>query len=121
MKSLKVLVFLASVALLSSCTTPEFQAAESSCTSTWLTQLPPRYEQEMYNQSHSREVPTGQTICSGDGYVVTCDAVMRTEYYTIPAVRTVDRSLSLRNGRIQACAAEMCMQQYGNTACEPPE
>jgi hypothetical protein len=118
LNTLKLLGLLGPMALLSSCGTPEFQAAQSSCTSTWLTQIPPRYEQEMYNQTQTRQVPTGQTTCTGYGYTVTCNQVMRTEYYTIPAIRTVDRNLPLRNVRIQACTQNICMQQYGNTECK---
>lgn len=100
------------------CVTPEYQAAQSSCYAKWTDKIPPRYEQEMYNQLQAAQVPTGQTTCMGTGYMVTCNQVMTTQYYTTPAVRTVDRNAARRNAEIQSCTASMCVKQYGNAACE---
>jgi len=100
------------------CVTPEYQAAQNSCSTTWMQKIPPRYEQEMYNQLQSTQVPTGQTTCMATGYIVTCNQIMRTQYYSTPAVRTVDRNADRRNAEIQSCTASICVKQYGNAACE---
>lgn len=83
-----------------------------------MSEIPPIFQQEMYNQTHTRQVPTGQTTCTGYGYSVSCQQTMRTEYYTLPAVRTVDINESRRNSKIQACAQTACFQQYGNAECK---
>lgn len=83
-----------------------------------MAQIPARFEQEMYNQTQTRQVPTGQTTCTGFGNTVSCQQVMRTEYYTIPAVRTVDRNAPMRNSLIKNCAQTLCSQQYGNLECK---
>jgi hypothetical protein len=100
------------------CGTPEFQAERSTCTATWMANIPPRYEQEIYNQTQSRQVPTGQTTCVTTGNIVTCNQVMRTEYYTVPAVRTVDRNKPRRDVQIDACTRQACLARYGNAECK---
>ena len=108
--------------LLASCSTPEFRTEESICTATWMQKIPPSFEQEMYNQTLSRQVPTGQTSCTttGDGNseVTNCTQIMRTENYTAPAVRTVDINESRRNAQISLCTQQKCIQTYGNAECK---
>lgn len=119
MHKIPLYVFLGGACIsLIGCVTPEYQAAQSSCSAKWMQKIPPRYEQEMYNQLQAAQVPTGQTTCMGTGYMVTCNQVMTTQYYTTPAVRTVDRNAARRNAEIQSCTASMCVKQYGNAACE---
>jgi hypothetical protein len=66
--------------------------------------IAPRYEQEMYNRSMSRQVPTGRTNCITNGFgnyaYTTCNDIMKTEYYTVPSVRTVDRNQSRRDTKL---------------------
>ncbi len=114
----KIWIFGALV-VLASCGTPEYRAEKDICTSTWMTKIPPRLEQELYNQSHSRQVPTGRTTCTGSGNSVTCNQVMRTEYYTLPAVRTVDRNKPRRDAQINACTQTICLKKFGNPECKP--
>lgn len=106
------------LALLASCATAEYKQAESGCQAKFMAQIPARFEQEIYNQSQSRQVPTGQTTCTGYGNTVNCQQMMRTEYYTIPAVRTVDRNAPMRDSLIKSCAQTLCSQQYGNLECK---
>lgn len=104
--------------LLASCATAEYKQAESGCRAKFLSQIPPQFEQEFYNKTETREVPTGRTTCTGYGYTVSCQQVMTTEYYTVPAVRTVDRNAVLRDPLIESCTQTLCSQQYGNLECK---
>ena len=104
--------------LLVSCSTTEFREEKNICTANWMKKIPPRYEQEMYNKSYTRQVPTGQTTCTGFGNSITCNQIMRTEYYSLPAVRTVDRNKSRRDPQINACTQAKCVQKYGNSECK---
>ncbi|MFC7703335.1 hypothetical protein ACFQXB_03895 [Plastorhodobacter daqingensis] len=106
--------------VLGSCGTPEFRAEKDSCTASWMAKIPPRYEQEWYNQSQTRQVPTGTTTCTGSGNTLICNQVMRTEYYTVPAVRTVDRNAPLRDPQIQNCTRQACLLKFGNAECKTP-
>ena len=115
---MKLFTFLSVIILLGSCGTPEFRREESICTSTWLSRIQPLFEQEMYNQSKSRQVSTGRTTCTGVGNSVRCTEEMKTEYYTIPAVRTVDRNETRRNAQIKLCTQNICSEKFGNIDCE---
>jgi hypothetical protein len=104
--------------ILAGCGTPEFRAEQNLCKSTWLTKIPPRLERELYNRSETRQVPTGRTICKGSGNTLICDQVMRTEFYTVPAVRTVDRNAPRRDIQIAQCTMESCQAKFGNAECK---
>ena len=101
---LKKIAFVGSAIFLVSCSTTEFRQERGVCQSIWMKKIPPRYEQEMYNRSMSRQVPTGRTNCITNGFgnyaYTTCNDIMKTEYYTVPSVRTVDRNQSRRDTKL---------------------
>ncbi len=107
---------------LASCSTTEFREEKGICKATWMKKIPPRFEQETYNKRMSRQVPSGRTNCRTTGYGyslrTTCNAVMQTEYYTVLAVRTVDRNKSRRNAQISSCTRQKCNRKYGNAECK---
>ena len=118
---MKRIILLSAIGLaLGSCGTPEFRAEKDSCTTSWMAKIPPRYEQEMYNQTQSRQVPSGRTTCTGFGNTITCHQIMQTEYYTVPAVRTVDRNEPQRDPQIQQCTQQACIKKFGNAECKKP-
>ena len=108
--------------LLASCSTTEFREEEGICTATWMKKIPPRYVKETYNKKMSRKVPTGKITC--DTYTIgsytstDCEQVMRREYYTVPAVRTVDKNKSRRVAQISSCTRQKCNRKYGNAECK---
>jgi hypothetical protein len=104
--------------LLASCGTPEFRAERSLCTAEWSKKIEPRLERELYNRSVSRQVPTGRTVCKTSGETTVCDRVMRTEYFTVPAVRTVDRNKPRRDAQILQCTQNICLEKFGNAECK---
>jgi hypothetical protein len=105
--------------VLASCGTPEFRAERSLCQSTWLSKIPPAFVQRIVNETRSRQVPTGRTICETKGTKTICDQVMRTEYYTVPVVRTIDRNKQRRDVQIKACTQQSCAKRFGNPECKP--
>jgi len=104
--------------VLASCGTPEYRAERNVCASEWLTKIPPRYEQELYSVTESRRVPTGRTTCKEEGNTIICDQVMRTEYYSVPAIRTVDRNKRRRDAQISVCTQKACQVRFGNVECK---
>ncbi|NVO28661.1 hypothetical protein HJ526_14615 [Donghicola sp. C2-DW-16] len=106
-----------------SCGTPEYRAERSLCEAEWAVKIPPVYVKEIYNETRTREVPTGQSICEPvkKSKKMVCQDVMRTETYTIPALRTVDRNEGRRDIQIRACAIAACQQKFGNAECKLPE
>ncbi|MEE3072601.1 MAG: hypothetical protein VX378_16020 [Pseudomonadota bacterium] len=121
MTMIKRTAILVGFAALSSCGTPEYQAEQSICTATWMNRIPPRMEQEIYNETKTREVPTGRSTCTGTGNTMQCIQEMKTEYYSVPAVRTVDRNEAQRDVQIRACTVKVCQEKYGNGECKPAE
>ena len=119
----KLSTVVALVFILTSCATSQFREENSICTETWMAIIPPHYEQETYDQIRSRQVPTGQITCTtwGFGYTATtnCTQQMRTEFYTVPSVRTVDRNKNRRDAEIIACTQQRCNFKYGNDECKP--
>jgi hypothetical protein len=106
------------VLIMSGCSSVEFRQEKDMCESTWMSKIPPVYEQEMYNKSQTRQVSTGQTYCTGYGYSLNCRTRMRTEYYTVPAIRTVDKNEYQRDAEIKSCTRIKCIQRMGNARCE---
>ncbi|KIN72303.1 hypothetical protein Z949_1476 [Sulfitobacter guttiformis KCTC 32187] len=43
---------------------------------------------------------------------------MRTEFYTVPAVVTVDRNKRRRDAQINQCIQRSCLEKFGNLACK---
>lgn len=103
--------------LVASCATEEFVETKGQCEATWLSKMPPKYKEKMYDSMRSRQVPTGTTNCYQTMSGVTCNQVMRTEFYTVPAVRTIDIFKDGRDARIAACTQQKCIERYGNAEC----
>lgn len=104
--------------LLSSCGTPEFQTELASCRATWTSKIPPVFEDKLVNVTETREVPTGKSTCTGTGTALTCVAEMRTEFYTVTEVQTVDIKEEERDIQIRQCTQRMCTKKYGNASCK---
>ena len=61
---------------------------------------------------------TGTTSYIGNYANTTCNQVMKTEYYNVPAIRSVDRNKSKRDKEIASCRKQNCTEIYGNPQCE---
>lgn len=116
------LTLLAVCLILAGCSTPQFRAEQNICKATWMKKIPPRLEQENYMMVQSRQVPSGQINCTTSGYgnyaYTNCNQIMKTEYYNVPSVRTVDRNSSRRDPEIASCTKQRCIKIYGNAKCE---
>ena len=120
--NIKIVFFIIIFFTITNCTSPEFIEQTNICKTTWMEKIPPKYEQENYLLQQSRQVPTGQTNCTtsyiGNYANTTCNQVMKTEYYNVPAIRTVDRNKSKRDKEIASCRKQNCTEIYGNPQCE---
>ena len=113
-----LLVLTLSSFVLASCTSPQYKDTKNACLASWLKKLPPKLAQQSYMLRQSREVPTGRTDCYTTGNYTSCNQVMRTEYYSTPAVRTVDTNAAQRGVKIRSCTKTACIKKYGNSDCE---
>src|SRR5690606_26128342 len=118
---MKKFLFLCAFFVLAGCTTPEYDATQSECSAMWMREIPPQYEQEMYDKVMKRKVPTGETTCTKVGNTTNCVQKVRDEEYTVPAIRTVDRNKAMRDPQIRACTKNNCLSKYGNVDCKKPK
>ena len=114
---MRLTCFTVFASLLASCVTQEFVENKSQCEAIWLNKMPPKYRENIYNSIRTRQVPTGTTNCYQTLSGVTCNQVMRTEIYTVPAVQTIDVFKAGRDARIAACTQRKCIERYGNAEC----
>ena len=116
------LTLIALFLILAGCSSPQFKQERNICEATWMKKIPPRLELENYMQLQSRQVPTGQTTCTTSGYgnyaYTNCNQIMKTEYYNVPSVRSVDRNQNRRDTEIASCTRKRCNKKYGNAKCE---
>ena len=104
--------------ILASCSSPEFQAEQQSCTSFWMQKIPPQLNQQVVTRMQAIQVPNGQMSCTYIGYTQNCTQGMRTEYIPYTAVETVDLMASGRDPKINQCTANACVKKYGNAECK---
>jgi len=113
----KIIIITLGLTILAGCSTAEFRQERSQCSHIWMSKIPPVYQQETYDRLMTRQVPDGVT-CSGYGNYINCIQSTRTEYYTVPTIRTVDINRSHRKSEIKYCTENSCIQKFGNKACK---
>lgn len=115
---LRIVWSVAALVLLAACGTPEYRAERNICASTWHAKIPPQLERELYIRTLTRRVPTGRTTCKGSGDNIICHHVMRTEFYTVPAIRIIDTNKPRRDAQINLCTQKSCLKKFGNAECK---
>ena len=114
---MRIFVFCALI-FLTACATPQYREEEGVCVNIWLNKLPREYVREWYDKTMTREVPTGVSTCTRTATGFTCKQETKTEHYTVPAARRVDRNADLRDQRIRACTKNRCLRKYSNPLCK---
>ncbi len=104
--------------ILASCGTPEFRAERNICQTEWMSKIPPKLVRTLVTETRTRRVPTGRTVCKTQGTTTVCDQLLRTEYYTVPVVRTVDLNKTRRDPQIALCTQNSCLEKFGNAECK---
>ena len=109
---------------LSACATPEFRAAQGECTPGAFTKYPVEKCKPWCTRSRPVQVPSGLTQCStsyhGNQAHTTCFPIMRTEFLNYQEMAMVDKNKPVRDSLIKGCAQALCVQRYGNAACNTP-
>ncbi|MEY4317688.1 MAG: hypothetical protein RI902_1496 [Pseudomonadota bacterium] len=123
MTNIKSLLLLCVLGL-SACATPEFRAAQGECTPGAFTKYPVEEVQTLVTRSRPVQVPSGLTQCStsyhGNQANTTCFPIMRTEFINYQELAMVDKNKPDRDSLIKGCAQALCLQRYGNAACNTP-
>lgn len=101
------------------CGTAEFRESRTACSAEWYKQIPPKVEQRLVTRYRTESRYTGETVCTTKSNQVSC--VQKTKNVQVPytAVEDVDLNAPRRDAKIQECTAFVCMERFGNTACEP--
>ncbi len=130
MKSLALPSLVVALFALSACATAEYQQAAGECRGEAMKSYPVVLEQRMFRRSREVMVPDGSTVCESTEMQQTtkntgmtkttsvCRPGMRKaiEYYDEPG--TVDVNEGGREQFVSGCAANRCMQQFGNPKCK---
>lgn len=130
MKSLALSSLVLAAFALSACATAEYQQAANQCRAEAMKSFPVVLEQRMFRRSRDVMVPDGSTVCESAEMQQTtkntgmtrttsvCRPGMRKaiEYYDEPG--TVDVNSGAREQYVSACAANLCLQQFGNAQCK---
>jgi hypothetical protein len=109
--------------LMVGCATPEFRAAKSDCAPDAYARYPVVNVNTIVTRYHPIQVPSGQTHCTttrvGNTAHTTCIPLMRTDFFPYPQAAVVDTNEAARDSAMNACAAQLCLQRYGNAECKP--
>lgn len=119
---LQAMSFLLACFLIAGCATAEFRAAAQECSPEAFSQYPVNNVTSFVTLQRAIQVPSGQTHCTtmyfGQTAQTNCQQVMRTELIPYQQAVVTDTNASPRDRTIKACAANLCMQRYGNSECK---
>jgi len=108
---------------LAGCATPQYRNAQQECTPAAMRQYPVVNVMQPVTRTRAVQVPTGESRCTtvqtGNVAKTDCKQIMRTEYRSYQEMALVDINDPGRSAMINACAAQVCQQRFGNADCEP--
>ena len=111
--------------LLSGCATKAYRAVEHECTPAALADYPENKVQVIQTRQRMVNVATGMRSCysskEGNQTRTICNDVTRPEFITYQESVVVDQNEAVRRMAIESCAANLCLQRYGNTKCKTDE
>ena len=126
---MKKLLILASALTLAACgVTREYRVAVSECSAAAFAKYPTNIQQMAVTRTEYRTEYTGREKCAPppkDGKDPHRERHFRCSPETVDVpqlvqrIEPVDLNASARNAEIQNCAAQKCVERYGNTACKP--
>ncbi len=108
--------------LLSGCATPAYRAVEQECAPAAFADYPVNKVQMVQQRQRVVHVSTGMRSCyvvrEGTHAHTVCTDVTRPEFIPYQELVVVDQNESIRNMAIASCAANLCVQRYGNRECK---
>ena len=119
------LAIIMGVLLLSGCASKAYRAVEQECIPAAMADYPENKVQVIQTRQRMVNVATGMRSCysSRDGNQVrtVCNDITRPELITYQESVVVDQNEAVRRMAIDTCAANLCLQRYGNTTCKTDE
>jgi hypothetical protein len=116
------LCVLLTATLLAGCATPAYRAVEQECTPAAFADYPINKVQVVQHRQRVIHVSTGMRSCyttrDGTHTSTVCNDVTRPEFIPYQELVVVDQNESVRKMAIASCAANLCVQRYGNGECK---
>jgi len=108
--------------LLSGCATQAYRAVEHECKPSAWAEYPENKIQVVETRQRVMNVSTGMRNCytskEGNQTHTFCQDVTRPEIISYQQVVVVDQNEAVRRMAIESCAANLCVQRYGNAQCK---
>ena len=108
--------------LLTGCATKAYRAVESECAPQAWADYPENKVQVVQTRQRVIQVSTGMRSCfsTRDGVHINtiCNDIMRPEYFPYQETVVIDQNEVVRKMAIESCAANLCLQRYGNAKCK---
>ena len=109
-------------ALLTGCATKAYHAVESECAPQAWADYPENKVQVVQTRQRVIHVSTGMRSCfstrDGAHTSTICNDITRPEYIPYQETVVIDQNEAVRKMAIESCAANLCVQRYGNAKCE---
>ena len=119
---MKVWFLVLVMALLTGCATKAFRAVEAECASQAWIDYPERKVQVVQTRQRVIHVSTGMRSCfstrDGAHTNTICNDITRPEYIPYQETVVIDQNEAVRKMAIESCAANLCLQRYGNAKCK---
>jgi len=110
------------VVLLTGCATPAYRAVEHECAPAAWSDYPENKIQVIETRQRVMNVYTGTRSCysmkDGSQINTVCQPVTRPEIITYREAVVIDQNEAVRRMAINSCAANLCLQRYGNEQCK---
>ena len=115
-------ILILAAVLLTGCATKAYRAVEGECAPQAWADYPQNKVQVVQTRQRVIHVSTGMRNCftrqDGNHLRTFCNDITRPEFINYQEVVVVDQNEAVRNMAIASCAANVCVQRYGNAQCK---
>ena len=111
--------------VLSGCATKAYRVVENECTPAAFADYPENKIQVIETRQRVVNISTGMRHCyttkDGNQTNTFCSVITRPEIVTYQEAVVIDQNEPIRRSAIESCAANLCLQRYGNAKCKTDE
>lgn len=119
---MKTWVLVLASVLLTGCATKAYRAVEGECAPQAWADYPENKVQVVQMRQRMIHVSTGMRNCfsrkEGNQVHTICNDITRPEFIPYQETVVIDQNEVVRKMAIESCAANLCLQRYGNAQCK---
>jgi hypothetical protein len=119
---MKFLFLVLATLLMTGCATKAYRAVEGECKPQAWADYPENKVQVVQTRQRVIHVSTGMRSCfstrNGANISTICNDITRPEYIPYQETVVIDQNEAVRKMAIESCAANLCLQRYGNAKCK---